>query len=402
MRVRCHLHSQQVRGLDDADHLVVAELLKIAGVADREHATGGGELDQIRAVLVLVADGLRGFLRRVDDAVLPGGVVAEVRAQATLIAMPTGDAQRVSRCPDARPRDHAFVNRTFERHVRAALGANVPDGREACLERSLRVGRRTHCIVDRVERHCFDDGVLGAFARDVRVRIDEARHDRRAAEIDDLRTLRWYEPVLDPDDPIAGDQNRDALARRIRDAVDQATCMNDLVRFGLCRLLADTGRRRGYHQATDDRRKYEAPAARASRRREAPKAPASEKRAGVGPREQRKNGFHADLLIALVESAQRTSFWMRRQSARHPVGCLVSARVGRFDGRTRRPRRPRRLNFGCPVRAKWGNAQLPRSPPRSALRLASLACASFAGPSLPRTAPWCRAVATKIWSAGSP
>src|SRR5262245_18050019 len=104
--------------------------------------------------------------------------------------MAASNAQGMARRPDARARHDPLVDCSLQVHGRATLGANISKSREARLERPLGVSRRADRGIDGTQRHRLDDGVLCAFAGDVRVRIDEAWHYRGTAEIDYLRALR--------------------------------------------------------------------------------------------------------------------------------------------------------------------------------------------------------------------
>ena len=136
VRVRGDLHAQEVRRFDDRPHFFVRELLRVAGVADRKHAAGRGDLDQIGAVLVLVPDGLSRLVGAIDDAVHPGRRDPEVGPQSALIAMAAGDAEHRAGRPDTRARDEPAFDRALQGDVGAAVGADVPNRREPGLDRA--------------------------------------------------------------------------------------------------------------------------------------------------------------------------------------------------------------------------------------------------------------------------
>jgi hypothetical protein len=177
VRVRRDFHAEQMRGLDNRAHLLVGELLRIARVADRQHAAGCRELDQVGAVLVLITHGFPRFVRAVDDPVLPGGRLPQVRPQAALVAMPARNADDRARRPHARARHDAVLDRALQRDVRAAVGAHVANRRESRLERPPRVHRRSHRIIERRHRRGANDRVALTLAGDVRMRVDQAGHD---------------------------------------------------------------------------------------------------------------------------------------------------------------------------------------------------------------------------------
>jgi hypothetical protein len=149
---------------------------------------------------VLIANGLCRFVGSVDDAVLPCRQDPEIGTQAAEIAVPSGGAERLTCGPDPRTGDKPFVDSTFERNVRAAFGAEIPDRGEAGLERSLRIDRRTHGIIHGAERDRFQDGVARAFGGYVRVSVDESREDGRVAQVDELSAARRNEAILNRDD----------------------------------------------------------------------------------------------------------------------------------------------------------------------------------------------------------
>ena len=64
VRVRGDREAVVVRGVDDGADLLDGELRRIAALGVAQHAAGGGDLDQVGAVLVALPDGLA---RLVDD-----------------------------------------------------------------------------------------------------------------------------------------------------------------------------------------------------------------------------------------------------------------------------------------------------------------------------------------------
>ena len=134
----------------------------------------------------------------------------------------------------------------LQRDVRAAVRADVADRGEPGLERAPRVDRRPHGGIDRAQRHRADDRVRGAFAGDVRVGVDQARHHGGARQVDDLGSGGLDETGLDVRDAVAVDEDRHLLADDRGRPVDQPSGMDDLRLGGraACRTERLRGRRR--------------------------------------------------------------------------------------------------------------------------------------------------------------
>jgi hypothetical protein len=126
VRVRHHPALVPPRLVDDGAHLVGPVLRHAHRVALAQHAAGGAHLDHLGAVLHLVAHRLADLVGAVGGA---GAVVvlADVGAEAVVVAVPAGDPERVRGGLDAGAGHHALVDRLLERDVgerRRAGGAH--------------------------------------------------------------------------------------------------------------------------------------------------------------------------------------------------------------------------------------------------------------------------------------
>jgi len=98
-------------GSDDGFEFFVAELGTLSVFGDGEYPAGGGYLNAVRSVFVAGADGLPGFIRRVDDAGLRPGIEGEFFVAAVGgVRMAAGGGDGFLGGEDARPFDVAGVN----------------------------------------------------------------------------------------------------------------------------------------------------------------------------------------------------------------------------------------------------------------------------------------------------
>ncbi len=118
----------------------------------------------------------------------------------------------------ARPVDEPAGHRHGQPVIRAA---GIAHGGEAALERAL---EDAPCVqVDERLGHGVEGDPVDGRCQRVEVGVDQARHETAAAELDDARALRLDRPVRDLLDPLAFNQDLQAIARLgARSVEDQA------------------------------------------------------------------------------------------------------------------------------------------------------------------------------------
>ena len=137
------------------------------------------------------------------------------------VGMPAGGRDRLAGGEDARARHFAGVDGVAQCDAGTERVAEIAHGGEARHERALRV----HRPIERDIRTVLAEGVAGAaaavLAGQVDMHVHEARHQRRAAQIDDgvARTGRT-EAGLDGDDPAAVDHEGTLGEHALGHAID--------------------------------------------------------------------------------------------------------------------------------------------------------------------------------------
>ena len=226
--VRRRLAPEGVRLADDGAQLLVGELPRPQIVARRQHAAGCGDLDQVGAVLDLVADGGAALVRGIADSRLDAAAARdrEVGAEGVQgVGVPAGDGDDLARGQDARAFDQPEVDGAAQRHARAVRVAHVAHGREPGAQRREGIHRAEDRLVGGrpQDRPPLPVGVHQE--RQVIVTVDEAGDDGAAGEIEVARTLRAGQRLLRLDrlDPVSFDQDRHVAPGRPAAAVDQQT-----------------------------------------------------------------------------------------------------------------------------------------------------------------------------------
>ena len=80
--VRRDVEAVVVRGLDDGPDLLLGELRVLAVLGDAQDAAGGGDLDQVGALLVALAHTGPGLVGAVHDALVRPRIVEQLRGHA--------------------------------------------------------------------------------------------------------------------------------------------------------------------------------------------------------------------------------------------------------------------------------------------------------------------------------
>src|ERR1035437_495742 len=181
--------AQGVRFGDDGVEFGLGELGGIDVVGEGEDAAGGAGLDDVGAVLDVVAHGLAGLVRATDDAVGDAGFAAEdVRGEAGGgVAMPAGGAEGVDGDQHARAGNLAGVDGVAQADIDVIAGPHVAHGGEAGHQGAA------HDIdgIERALRNVLLEGVQFLYAvvalvgvSEVGVRVDQAGEQGGVAEID--------------------------------------------------------------------------------------------------------------------------------------------------------------------------------------------------------------------------
>jgi hypothetical protein len=136
-----------------------------------------------------------------------------------VVAVAAGDAQGGTRCDDARPRNVAGIDGVAQGDVGVRIGAHVTRRGESGLEHQARVLGARQC---RARRRNGDAGVARVFriARQVRVRIDQARQQRLVAKIDHGRAGGNGQAAAGRGDALAGNQYHRIVDQRAAAHVD--------------------------------------------------------------------------------------------------------------------------------------------------------------------------------------
>ena len=200
-----------VRRLDDRPHLLFRELRVLAALGQAEDAAGGGDLDQVGALLVALPDRLARVRDAVDDALPGAGVAGQIRPHAVRpVAVAAGGGQGDRGREDPRPRHLAPGDRVAHGENRRRLAAHVAHRREAGHQRPLRVDETLDRQVRRVLLEAVQvRGGAGLLRSQVDVHVHQAGQDRVAGKVDQgVAALRIGEPLLDGRDALAFDDDR--------------------------------------------------------------------------------------------------------------------------------------------------------------------------------------------------
>ena len=218
------------RGLDDRAHLVFGVLLHAGGIGQRQDAAGRADLDDVGAVFHRIAHRVADFLDAVRHADFHSAFVAQrFRLQPVrLVAVPAANAEGNPGGDNPRPLNPARIDRIAQRDVAKARAADDAYGREARLQRLLRV-RRTQ--ERELARHLGETAVLPVAIADrvtcqMHVRIDEPGEHRLARQIDDGRARGHLHVRTDGGDPIALHQDHRVFHGRRACAVYQRARSN--------------------------------------------------------------------------------------------------------------------------------------------------------------------------------
>ena len=170
-------------GVGDRLHLFTGELRVQPAALLRQHAPGGGNLDDVGSGAARLAD-LGGAFDRSGAAVAAAQQLVEILGKTGDIAMPADNRQRGAGGDDARAGDQTFGGAAAQRESAVLRGTRLSHGGESRLcgqERIFRAddhtpfGRFGGCLPE----------IAAGVAGQMHVQVDQAGHDRLGAEIDD-------------------------------------------------------------------------------------------------------------------------------------------------------------------------------------------------------------------------
>ena len=174
---------------DDGLHLLQGVLAGLRIVAFGEHAAGGADLDQVRAVFDVLAHHVLHRGDAVGHAVT--GDVEGLRQQ-VVVHVAAGDAERRTADLHVRSFDEPFVDGVAQIDIGKAIGSHIAHGGDPRFERDLRIA----CADQRALGNRGGELVVGVEVRvvgEMGVDIDNAGEQRGVAEVDGLIAgLRLY------------------------------------------------------------------------------------------------------------------------------------------------------------------------------------------------------------------
>ena len=225
MCVRCHLQVQHVRFIGNGLHFLERQLLPAHGVAEREHATGGADLDGAGAVLMQPANA-RTCLVRSSHHRRTGPVHG--RRQAVVVAVATNGANGPAGRHDAWAGNPAAVDGLPQTHVGEVGRAHVTHGGETDVQ-GLRGVRHAHGGPEGVRvAQVLVATHLGERGQ-VHVHIDEAGQQIAVAEVDmtDALAPLHRARVGDGSDAALLDEHRGVVHPLARGHIQQMPARDD-------------------------------------------------------------------------------------------------------------------------------------------------------------------------------
>jgi len=119
--------------VNDGVEFFLGELRRIHIIGGRKNAAGGADLDHVRAVLVVKADGIASFIRAVNHPFQRARLVAEKALAKTIlkIAVATRSTQGMHRDKHAWSRHNTITNGIAQANIEIIAGTDVANGSEA-------------------------------------------------------------------------------------------------------------------------------------------------------------------------------------------------------------------------------------------------------------------------------
>jgi hypothetical protein len=199
-----------VRLGDDGVHLLLGQLGDVHRIGQGEHAARGHELDEVGAILDLIAHRRAAFRRAVADPLDGAGRLDAVRREGGLVGVPARRADGVVGDQHARPFRDPGVDGVAQAERHVVDRADVAHGGEAGLQGPPGVeggvvgllGGEAHDVLEEVAVP-----VVRHLHVEVDVGVDEAGQEGRVAEVDHPRAGRRRQVLADLGDVIPLDDH---------------------------------------------------------------------------------------------------------------------------------------------------------------------------------------------------
>lgn len=217
-----------VGGGDDRHDFLDGHLRVVDAAALVEHAARGHDLDDVDAVLVVLADRLVGVVDAVDDAVLRAGVALQVGAITVGVV---GVAARGADCAtggeDARSGDDAGIDGVAQGDRGVGAIAEVAHGSETGHQRPVRVDGRANGVVGGIQVELVDVAGRAGLAGEMGMAVDQAGQAGGAAELDGLGTGDVEAACADLLDALAFGDHGGFAEQAAGDGIDQMATVED-------------------------------------------------------------------------------------------------------------------------------------------------------------------------------
>ena len=211
VRVGGDLQAAAVRLVGDRREFLGRVLLGAGRTGRRDHAARPAALDDLGAVLDLVADGLADLVDPVGDALLDRqrhDVRGERRLRAR-VEVAAGRDDRVAGGHDPAALDPAGVDRLRQRDVeqvpaRLDEQAEVAHGRESGEQRAAGVGCAAQRHLHRIGPHRIVEAGAGTAEHEVDLHVHQTRDERQLRQLDTSSASSAIDGVgSDGGDPVA-------------------------------------------------------------------------------------------------------------------------------------------------------------------------------------------------------
>ena len=179
----------ELGGIADGLHLLKAHLLGIDGGAQAHHAAGGHILDQIGAVLDVVAHRLDQLVRAVAHTRGSVHLIVQVGA-VMVIGMAAGGGNGCAGCHQTRAPVLAAVDGVPHCLIGKAVAAYHAQGGEAAHQVEVRGLEAAQGPVGNGLKRLLDGGVGLAVHRKMHMAVAQARGDKLSGEVDHLAALQ--------------------------------------------------------------------------------------------------------------------------------------------------------------------------------------------------------------------
>ena len=218
VRLRFADGGRELRFVDQRIHFGLGVLRCADRIFFAEDAGRGHHLDHVGAVLDLLAHLESHGFDAVGDAVESSE--AQRRRQPGEIGVTAGGADAVPGRDDARTARTLFVDRATQGHVDEVRRTQIAHRRESGQQGALGIEMS---IDGHVDRAVADQGlvIIARIAGDMRVAVDQARQQRGAAQVDQLRAFGDRQRAADRGDAPAFDQHHGVTQRLVGDPIDQ-------------------------------------------------------------------------------------------------------------------------------------------------------------------------------------